>query len=91
MSEALSYPAGDEIDLHRNPDGIWIGTRDWRSGESWYAVHASDAELAAAHNMTTEAVAAAQSLPPHSHDWHEAHEVRITPAGGWIDSVRDDD
>jgi len=91
MSEGLSYPVGDEVDLTRNPDGIWIGTRDWRGGESWSAVHATDAELTNAYGMTVEAVVAARWLPRHSLDWYEAHSVRITSAGGWIDSDWDDD
>ena len=87
----LSYPVGDEIELTRNPDGIWIGTCDWHGGESWYAVHATDAELAAAYGMTVEAVSATRWLPRRSLDWYEVRGVRIASAGGWIDSDWDDD
>lgn len=91
MSMDLSYPAHDEVDLTRNPDGIWIGTRDWRGGESWFEVLATDAELAGAYGMTIEAVRFAQRLPRRSLDWYEEHGIRITSAGGWIDTDWDDD
>ena len=83
MAEVV-YP--QTIELYRNPEGIWIGTRDWKGGETWYAIHATDAELARAFGKTIEEVEAAQTLPSCTLEWHEAHGIRITRAGGWIDT-----